>query len=236
MVNKTPTLKTDIKEQEKRLENAKQLVEKNESNLREYRKVTGAHEKEEIDKEIEGIRQSLGSQLDLLRKAMSKFRESAEAGSIHTKPEHISTVDLYSQDLVEALNTEAEDCPGLRSLLKEIESNIDSLGLEGSRQRRTLKRIDSLLKSDLLTSAQKRIKELLQRKGELTKGYQAGEEQRLLAELEESRKHLRDQETRTYRLQEELDQLASKMKQQSKEISSEIARLTGSKIRISLTS
>jgi predicted nucleic acid-binding Zn-ribbon protein len=166
---------------------------------------------------------------------MSKFRESAEANLIHTKPECISTVDLYSRDLVEALNIEAEDCPGLRGLLKEIESNIDRLGLEGSRQRRTVKRIDSLLESDLLASAQKRIKELLQRKGELVKVYQPGEQQKLLAELEESRKHLRDQETRTYRFQEELNQLASKIKQQSKEITSEIARLTGTKIHISLT-
>nr|MDO8133188.1 hypothetical protein [Candidatus Njordarchaeum guaymaensis] len=236
MVDRAPTLKNEIKEQEKKRESARQLVTKNESRLKEYRKATGAHEKEEIGKEIEGIRQSLGSQLDLLRKAMLKFRESAEGGAIHAKPEHISTVDLYSRDLIEALNTESEGCPDLTSLLTEIENSIDSLGLEGSRQRRTLKRIDSLLKSDLLTSAQKRIKELLQRKGELSQSYQPGEEQRLLGDLEESKKRFRDEETKTYRLNEELDQLTSKVKQQSKEISSEIAKLTGSKIHISLTS
>nr|MDO8098059.1 hypothetical protein [Candidatus Njordarchaeota archaeon] len=235
MVNRAPILKEEIREQEKKRESVRQLAAKNESRLKEYRKATGAHEKEEIEKEIVGIRQSLGSQLDLLRKAMLKFRESAEGGSIHTRPEHVSTVDLYSRDLIEALNVEPEGCPGLRSLLAEIEGSIGRLGLEGSRQRRTLKRIDSLLKSDLLTSAQKRIKELLQRMEELSQSYQPGEEQRILADLEESKKRLRDEETKTYRLNEELDQLTSKLKQQSREISSEISKLTGSKIHILLT-
>lgn len=235
MVNRAPTLKTEIKEQQEKLESAKQLVAKNESALKEYRKTTGAHEREEIDKEIDVIRQSLGSQLDLLRKAMLKLRESAEAGSIHTKPEHISAVDLYSKDLIEALNTEPEGYPGLRNLLTELENSINKIGLEGSRQRRTVKRIDSLLESDLLTSTQKRIKELLQRRGELTQNFEPGEEQRILAELEESKKHLRDQETKAYRLNEELDQLASKLKQQSREITAEIAKLTGQRIHISLT-
>jgi hypothetical protein len=236
MVNRSPVLKTEIRDQEKKLESAKEQVSKDESRLRDYKKTTGAHEKEEIDKEIEGIRQSLGSQLDLLRKAMLKFRESAEGGTIHTKPEYISTVDLYSRDIIEALNTEPEGCPGLMDLLAEMQSNINNLGLEGSRQRRTLKRIDSLLKSDLVISAQKRIKELLVRKGNLSQKDQPGEEQKILVDLEESKKHLRDQETRTYRLKEELDQLTSKLKQQSKEITSEIARLTGNKVHISLAS
>jgi hypothetical protein len=236
MVARIPTLKTEIKEQEKKLEAARELVKTDEARHRQYKSATGLDETESIDSELDRIRQTLASQLDLLRKSMSKLRDLVEAGTIHIKPEHVTTIDAYSHDLIEALNSESDGCPAFRDLLTEMAKLMDSLGLEGSRQRRTLKRIESLLGSDLLQSSQKRVKELLQRRQELAKVYQPGEEKKILTDLEEAKKLLRDEETRMYRLNEELDQLSSKLKKNSKEASSEIAKLTGKKIHIALSS
>ncbi|WXG42761.1 MAG: hypothetical protein WED04_01445 [Promethearchaeati archaeon SRVP18_Atabeyarchaeia-1] len=236
MVTRIPILKAEIKEQEKKLQNARDLVSAGESRHKEYKSATGIDEKERIDRELERIRQSLGSQIDLLKKPMSKIRELSEAGTIHVKPEHITAIDLYYHDIIDALGSESEGCPAFRDLLTEMSRIMDSLGLEGSRQRRTLKRIESLLSSDLLQSSQKRVKELLQRREEVAKVYQPGEEKKILTDLEEAKKLLRDEETKTYRLNEELDQLSSKLKKNSKEISSEIAKITGKKIHISLNS
>jgi uncharacterized phage infection (PIP) family protein YhgE len=235
MVARVPVLRSETKEEEGKLESARESVKESEARLKEYKNATGAAEKEKIDNELDRIRQTLTSQMDLLRKSMSKLRELAEAGTIHAKPEHISTIDLYSQDLVGAINSEADGCPAFRDLLNEMKRTIGSLGLEGSRERRTVKRIDGLLSSDLITSSQSSVKELLQKRQEVSKEYKPGEEQRILTELEESRKLLRDEETRMHRLNEELDQVTSKLKKNTKEISSEIAKLTGKKVHISLT-
>ncbi len=235
MVARVPVLRSETKEEERKLESARESVKDSEARLKEYKNATGAAEKEKIDNELGRIRQTLTSQMDLLRKSMSKLRELAEAGTTHPKPEHISTIDLYSRDLVEAINSEADGCPAFRDLLTEMKRTIGSLGLEGSRERRTVKRIDSLLSSDLIASSQRRVKELLQKRQEVSKEYKPGEEQRILTELEESRKLLRDEETRMHRLNEELDQVTSKLKKNTKEISSEIAKLTGKKVHITLT-
>ncbi|WXG45403.1 MAG: hypothetical protein WED05_01570 [Candidatus Atabeyarchaeum deiterrae] len=236
MLTRIPEVNDEIEEKQKKLGSAEKSVRANESRIKEYKSRTGVHEKEEIDRELDGIRQTLTSQLDLLRKAMSKLRDSAEGGSVHIKPEDITTIELYSRDLPEALNSEPDGCPGLKDLLSSMRHNIDSLGLEGSKKRRTLKRIESLLESDLLPPVQKRVKQLLQRKSELLQSYKPDEEERLATELEESKKHLRDEETRTHRSEEELAQLNSKLKDKAKAITSEIAKLTGQKIHISLKS
>ena len=236
MVTRAPTLKAEIREQTKRLEAARDLVKENEARHKQYKSATGIDEKEGIDNELDRIRQTLASQLDLLRKSMSKVRELTEAGTIHVKPEQISTIDLYSRDLMQALATESDGCPAFRDLLTEMGKLLNSLGLEGSRQRRTQKRIESLLNSDLLQSSQKRVKELLQRKQDLTREYEPTEEKKILAELEEANRSLRDEETKLHRLNEELDQLSSKLKKNSKETSSEIAKITGKKIHIAVTS
>jgi chromosome segregation ATPase len=234
MVEKVPALKSQIKEEEKKLEVARESVKENEARLREYKKVTGAAEKENIDSELDKIRQTLASQMDLLRKSMSKMRELAEVGTLHVRPDHVSTIDLYSRDIVEALSSEADGCPAFGALLTEMKKVIGSLGLEGSRERRTVKRIDSLLSGDLIASSQKRVKELLQKRQELSREFKPGEEKRILSDLEESRKLLRDEETRIHRLNKELDEITSKLKKNTKDISSEIAKLTGIKVHISL--
>jgi hypothetical protein len=235
MVTRIPGLRKEIKDQEKKLESARDLVKTSEERHKQYKSATGMDEKESIDIELDRIRQTLSSQLDLLRKSMLKLRELAEAGTVHVRPEHITIIDLYSGDLVEALDSESDGCPAFRDLLTEMGKLMDSLGLEGSRQRRTLKRIDSLLVSDLLPSSQKRVKELLQRRREVTKVYQPDEEKKILLNLEETRRLLRDEETRMYRLTEELDQLSSKLKKNSKEVTADIASVTGSKIHIALS-
>lgn len=236
MVTRIPTLKTEIRDQDKRLEAVRELVKKNEARHKQYKSDTGIDEKEGIDSELERIRQTLTSQLDLLRKSMSKIRELTEAGTIHMKAEHISTIDSYSRDLIQALATESDGCPAFRDLLAEMGKLLNSLGLEGSRARRTQKRIENLLSSDLLQSSQKRVKELLQRRQDLTREYEPTEEKKILADLEEANRSLRDEETRLHRLNEELDQLSSKLKKNSKETSSEIAKLTGKKIHIAFSS
>lgn len=234
MVTSVPVLKSQTKEEERKLEVARESVKENETRVKEYKKATGAAEKENIDSELDRIRQTLVSQMDLLRKSMSKLRDLAEAGTVHVRPDHISAIDLYSRDLIEALNSEADGCPASKDLLTEMKKVIGSLGLEGSRERRTVKRIDSILSSDLIASSQRRVKELLQKRQEVSKEFKPGEEKRILGDLEESRKLLRDEETRMHRLNEELDQTISKLKKNTKEISSEIAKLTGKKVHISL--
>lgn len=236
MVARVPVLKSQNKEEEEKLEVARKSVKESEARLREYNKLTGAAEKESIDSELEKIRQTLVSQMDLLRKSMSKITELAEAGTLHVRPDHISTIDLYSRDLIEALNNEADGCPAFKDLLTEMKKVIGDLGLEGSRERRTVKRIDSLLSGDLVASSQKRVKELLQKRQEISKEFKPGEEKRVLSDLEEARKLLRDEETRMHRLNEERDQITSKLKKNTKEISSEIAKLTGKKVHILLAS
>jgi hypothetical protein len=236
MVARVPVLKSQTKEEEEKLEAAQESVRECESRLKEYKKITGAAEKEDIDNELEKIRQTLVSQMDLLRKSMSKMRELTEAGTIHVKPENISTIDLYSHDLVEALSSETDGCPALKDLMIEMKKVIGNLGLEGSRERRTAKRIDSLLSGDFIDSSQKRVKELLQKRQEVSKEFKPGEEKKVLNDLEETRKVLRDEETRMHRFNEELDQTASKLKKNTKEITSEIAKLTGRKVHILLES
>jgi uncharacterized phage infection (PIP) family protein YhgE len=234
MVARVPVLKSQVKDEQERLEAAQESVKECEIRVKEYKKLTGAAEKENIDAELEKIRQTLVSQMDLLRKSMSKLRELVEAGTLHVRPEFISTIDLYSRDLLEALNAEADGCPAFKDLLIEMKKVLGDLGLEGSRERRTAKRIDSLLSGDLIASSQKRVKELMQKRQDVSKEFKPSEEKKVLSDLEESRKLLRDEETRMHRLNGELDETTSKLRKSTKEISSEIAKLTGEKVHILL--
>lgn len=236
MVARVPSLKIQTKEEEHKLGMAQESVKESEARLREYKKLTGVTEKESIDSELDRIRQTLASQMDLLRKSMSKLRELAEAGTLHVRPEQISTIDLYSHDLIEALNSEAEGCPAFKDLLVEMKKVLGELGLEGSRERRTAKRIESLLSGDLIDSSQKRVKELLQKRHEVSKESNPGDEKKVLGDLDDARKLLRDEETKVHRLNEELNEINSKLKRNTKEITSEIAKLTGTRVHISLVS
>ncbi|MCD6515597.1 MAG: hypothetical protein J7L07_11795 [Candidatus Odinarchaeota archaeon] len=126
-------------------------------------------ELKQINDEIEKMRQEVISILNTFQKPFKKILSAPPSITTRIPGELQQVLMEYSEDPFNALIEEDIGHPKLNKLLrkmKDILNNVD-IGLKSSDVRRTLKKIDKILKSNELKRLQEDCKRLFERKKEI---------------------------------------------------------------------
>ena len=168
---------TELDESEKAKEARKQKKEllekkiaKNQQKLQAIQSKGELVELAQLNSRIEELTETVKYELRHLQKPLLKFQTLVNSPGFSLFPEATKKLDEYLTNPFEALATEKEGYPLLRSILQKIDSALDKkkLKLKSSRLRKAKDQIDSILNKTSLLSLQKNCSEAFSKKNELS--------------------------------------------------------------------
>jgi len=168
---------TELGESEKSKEARKQKRELLEKKIAEnQQKVQAIQSKDEvvelaqINERIKELKSNVKRELRHLQKPFLKFQTLVNSPGYSLFPEATKKLDEYLTNPFEALATEKEGYPLLRSILQKIEDALDKkkLKLKSSRLRKAKDQIDSILNKTALLSLHQNCSEAFSKKNELS--------------------------------------------------------------------
>ena len=167
---------TEIGESEKAKEARKQKKELTEKNIaKNQQKVQAIQTKGEVvelaqlNERIEELTDTVKHDLRHLQKPLLKFQTLVNSPGYSLFPEATKKLDEYLTNPFEALATEKEGYPLLRSILQKIDAALDNkkLKLKPSRLRKAKDQIDNILNKTALVSLHQNCSEALSKKNDL---------------------------------------------------------------------
>jgi hypothetical protein len=168
---------TELDESEKSKEARKQKRELLERNIaKNQQKVQAIQTKGEVvelaqlNARIKELKDDVKHELRHLQKPFLKFQTLVNSPGYSLFPEATKKLDEYLTNPFEALATEKEGYPLLRSILQKIDATLDNkkLKLKPSRMRKAKDQINSILNKTALVSLQKNCSEALSKNNELS--------------------------------------------------------------------
>ena len=168
---------TEIGESEKAKEARKQKKELIEKNIaKNQQKVQAIQTKGEVvelaqlNERIEELTDTVKHDLRHLQKPLLKFQTLVNSPGYSLFPEATKKLDEYLTNPFEALATEKEGYPLLRSILQKIDAALDNkkLKLKPSRLRKAKDQIDSILNKTALASLHQNCSEAFSKKNEVS--------------------------------------------------------------------
>ena len=168
---------TELGESEKAKEARKQKKEllekkiaKNHQKLQAIQSKGEVVELAQINERIKELKGNVKRELRHLQKPFLKFQTLVNSPGYSLFPEATKKLDEYLTNPFEALATEKEGCPLLRSILQKIDAALDNkkLKLKPSRMRKAKDQINNILNKTALLSLHQNCSEAFSKKNELS--------------------------------------------------------------------
>jgi hypothetical protein len=192
----------------------------------------------QLNKRIEELSNAVKQELRHIQKPLLKFQSLVNSPGYSLLPEATAKLDDYLINPFDALATEKEGYPLLRSILQKIDIALDNnkLKLKPSRTRKAKDQINSLLNKAALPSLQKDCSEALNKKNELATSGTISESRDERAELQDQLKELQTRknllEARDARFEKQHIEARTRFEKQKKELEKLVSDLSGKNVQI----
>ena len=236
---------TEIGESEKAKEARKQKKELIEKNIaKNQQKVQAIQTKGEVvelaqlNERIEELTDTVKHDLRHLQKPLLKFQTLVNSPGYSLFPEATKKLDEYLTNPFEALATEKEGYPLLRSILQKIDAALDNkkLKLKPSRLRKAKDQIDSILNKTALASLHQNCSEAFSKKNELstsgTISESRDERARLQNRLKDLQKRKRLLEARDARFEKQHKEARMRIDEQKRALEKIVSDLSDKNVQI----
>ena len=236
---------TELGESEKAKEARKRRRELIEKNIAEnQQKVQAIQSKGEvvelaqINERIKELKGNVKRELRHLQKPFLKFQTLVNSPGYSLFPEATKKLDEYLTNPFEALATEKEGYPLLRSILQKIEDALDKkkLKLKPSRMRKAKDQIDSILNKTALLSLHQNCNEAFSKKNELSTSGTISESRDERAGLQNRLKDLQRRkrllEARDARFEKEHKEARKGVEMQKKDLEKIVSDLSDKNVQI----
>ena len=236
---------TEIGESEKAKEARKQKKELIEKNIaKNQQKVQAIQTKGEVvelaqlNERIEELTDTVKHDLRHLQKPLLKFQTLVNSPGYSLFPEATKKLDEYLTNPFEALATEKEGYPLLRSILQKIDAALDNkkLKLKPSRLRKAKDQIDSILNKTALASLHQNCSEAFSKKNELstsgTISESRDERARLQNRLKDLQKRKRLLEARDARFEKQHKEARMRVDEQKRALEKIVSDLSDKNVQI----
>jgi len=230
---------------EKSKEARKQKIELLEKNItKSQQEVQAIQTKDEvvelaqINEKIEELTDAVKHELRHLQKPLLKFQTLVNSPGYSLLPEETQKLDEYLMNPFEALATEKEGYPLLRSILQKMDAALDNkkMKLKSRRLRKAKDQINSILNKTASLSLQKNCSEALSKKNELSTSGAISESrderaglQNRLNELQTRKRLL---EARDARFGKQHKEARMKVDEQKRALEKAVSDLSGKNVQI----
>ena len=194
----------------------------------------------QLNKRIEELTQSVKNELRHLQKPLLKFQTLVNNPGYSLLPEATTKLDEYLTDPFNALATEKEGYPLLKTILQRIDSALDNkkMKLKTSRMRKAKDQIAHIVSKTALLSLQKDCGEALSKKRELSTSGAISESRDERADVQERLKALETRnrllEARDARFKKEHNEVRTRVEKQKKALEKTVFDLSGKDIQLIL--
>ena len=236
---------TELDESEKAKEARKQKKELLEKKIaRNHQKLQAIQSKGEvvelsqINERIKELKGNVKRELRHLQKPFLKFQTLVNSPGYSLFPEATKKLDEYLTNPFEALATEKEGYPLLRSILQKIEDVLDKkkLKLKPSRLRKAKDQIDSILNKTALLSLHQNCSEAFSKKNELSTSGTISESRDERAGLQNRLKDLQRQkrllEARDARFEKQHKEARKRVEMQKEDLEKIVSDLSDKNVQI----
>ena len=194
----------------------------------------------QVKKRIEELTQSVKHELRHLQKPLLKFQTLVNNPGYSLMPEATTKLDEYLTNPFNALATEKQGYPLLKTILEKIDMALDNkkMKLKSSRMRKAKEQIANIISKTALLSLQKNCSEALNKKIELTTSGAISESRNERAEVLEKLKKLETRkrllEARDARFNKEHNETLTRVENQKKALEKTVFDLSGKDIHLIL--
>ena len=194
----------------------------------------------QVKKRIEELTQSVKHELRHLQKPLLKFQTLVNNPGYSLMPEATTKLDEYLTNPFNALATEKQGYPLLKTILEKIDMALDNkkMKLKSSRMRKAKEQIANIISKTALLSLQKNCHEALNKKTELTTSGAISESRNERAEVLEKLKELETRErlleARDARFNKEHNETRTRVENQKKALEKTVFDLSGKDIHLIL--
>ena len=194
----------------------------------------------QVKKRIEELTQSVKHELRHLQKPLLKFQTLVNNPGYSLMPEATTKLDEYLTYPFNALATEKQGYPLLKTILEKIDMALDNkkMKLKSSRMRKAKEQIANIISKTALLSLQKNCNEALNKKIELTTSGAISESRNERAEVLEKLKELETRkrllEARDARFNKEHNETRTRVENQKKALEKTVFDLSGKDIQLIL--
>jgi DNA repair exonuclease SbcCD ATPase subunit len=236
---------TELDESEKSKEARKQkkeILEKkiaeNQQKLQAIQSKGEVVELAQLNKRIKELKDNVKHELRHLQKPFLKFQTLVNSPGYSLLPEETKKLDEYLTNPFEALATEKEGYPLLRSILQKIDTALDNkkLKLKPSRLRKAKDQINSILNKTALVSLHQNCSEGLSKKNELSTSGTISESRDKRAELQNRLKDLQRQkrilEARDARFEKQHKEANKRVEMQKEDLEKIVSDLSDKNVQI----
>jgi hypothetical protein len=237
-IEKAKTLKGRIELREKIL--GERMAEKEQGMVAVQNK-TEMQNLVQLNREIEELERKVKNSLRHLQKPFIKLQSLARGPGYNFMPDELKKLDEYLNDPFNALTTEEEGCPMLKSIVQKMGDAIDQgkLKLKSSRLRKAQEQMKDVLEKGTTISLYHECKEAFSKKQHLLTSETLAALQNELTsyqkELMELQRRKEFVESRHAVLDKAHQELLQKIESQRKELENTILGLTGKKVTVKIT-
>jgi hypothetical protein len=235
----------ELEKSEKSKEVRKQKRELLEENIaKTHQKVQLIQTKDEvvelaqINKKIEELTDTVKHELRHLQKPLLKFQTLVNSPGYSLFPEATQKLDEYLINPFEALATEKEGHPLLRSILQKIDAALDNkkMKLKPSRLRKAKDQINSILNKAALTALHQNCSEAFSKKTELSTSGTISKTRDKRAELQNRLKELQTRkrllEAREARFEKKHKEAGTRVDEQKRALEKVASKLSDKSVQI----
>jgi len=215
-------------------------IEKSHQALQKIQSKDEVVELAQLNKRIEELTQSVKHELRHLQKPLLKFQTLVNNPGYSLMPEATTKLDEYLTNPFNALATEKQGYPLLKTILEKIDMALDNkkMKLKSSRMRKAKEQIANIISKTALLSLQKNCSEALNKKIELTTSGAISESRNERAEVLEKLKELETRkrllEARDARFNKEHNETRTRVENQKKALEKTVFDLSGKDIHLIL--
>jgi uncharacterized protein YlxW (UPF0749 family) len=233
-----------IQKQQTQKENSVRLLE--EEMQATQRKIGLTRNKDELgelsmlEERISELREKVKYNLRHLQKPFYKMQSLARSGKVALPPDEARKLEQYMSSPFEALTSEEEGCPILKSILQKVDDAIQSgkLKLKAARLRKAREQIDDILKKDSLANLYHDCLEAASKRKQLLASERVAATQRELEQLQRALQNLQKKKesfsSRIKSLREEYQKTLERIEIQRNELEKAILKLTGKRVQVVL--
>ena len=217
-----------------------QKMEKSHQTLQEIQTKDEVVELAQINKRIDELTEKVRHELRHLKKPLLKFQTLVNNPGYSLMPDATTKLDEYLTNPFNALATEKEGYPLLKSILQKIDMALDNkkMKLKPSRMRKAKDQIARIVNKAALSPLQKDCSEVLGKKRELVTSGAISETRDERADLQQSLKELQTRkrllEARDARFKKEHNEAQKRVEKQKKAIEETLSDLTDKSVRLVL--
>jgi hypothetical protein len=224
----------------RRREHVEKKIAQNQQKLQMIQTKDEVIELAQINEKIEELTYTVKHDLRHLQKPLLKFQTLVTSPGFSLLPEETKKLDEYLTNPFEALATEMEGYPLLRSILRKIDAALDNkkLKLKSSRMKKAKDQIDSILNKTALLSLQKNCSEAFSKKTELSTSGIISESRDERAGLQNRLKELQTQksllEARNARFEKKHEEARLRLDEQKRALEKIVSDLSVKNVQILL--